>query len=512
MKTLLPVLIRFALPLLILSSPLSLKTSSYSPAFSPYPSPVDDDSRLVEIVRFCWRKSEDSHFINHEPHFDMKSYQPWYLSNKNLQDEFKEEAANDSSKFKPLVDVKKSLSKSLLPKGNPLPRLRNVFENASSLAALNQALSIYDKVPFLISEEYITVAHIAAMQNNVPVLKRFLERFPRAISNFILGMKSTPLHVAVLFNSVDAARFLLTLGADIYAEDRRGCTPFDLAVSIGNSEMIKAFLEDSSLLRDSNGPYASMQQAVRLAVDWGMLSEAVYLFEAGCRRHLVDPRTGGDLLHLACFVGDLEAVKALRPYFDLKVSDEGFFSVHYALLNGHYGILEAFTPEELLHRRDAFYTLLDVAVMTRDEALFRIIFEFVDNYTKLIGADPIALQAAFFAVKHDFIPALKVFFERGLRPSSACYGISLIGFALREHYFWIVDWMISKYGIRYLQSARIFQCAAPDFALLKGDMVILEYLLNKGLLGDFTMENGMSSIDFACETKNMALFELLSRY
>lgn len=483
MKTLLPLLIRFALPLLILSSPLSLKTSSYSAASSSHPSFVVDDSRLVEIVRFCWRKSEDSDFIKHVACFDMKSYQPWYRSNKNIRDTLEEEASNDPRKFKPLVAFLKSISNYLFPELKPHPRVQDVFNSASSLEALIEALDNYNKLPLLITKDYVTVAHIAAMQNNVPVLELYLERFPRAISTHITRMKSTPLHVAVLFNSIEATRFLLTHGADIYVKDSNHYSPFDLVVSIGNPKMIKAFLEDSFLLRDSTGPYASLQQAVRLAIDWGMLSEAVYLFEAGCRRHLVDFRSGGDLLHLACFVGDLKAAKALRPYFSLEVSDEGFLPVHYALFNGHFGILDVFTLKELLHGPKGFYTLLDVAVMTRDEALFQIILEFVGLITKLFRADPMVLQAAFFAVKYQFVPALKVFFERGLTPGSVLNGTSLIGFALLEHYFWIVDWMISQYNISALKSAQILQLSVADFAFLNGDLAILEYLLKKGLVG-----------------------------
>ena len=166
----------------------------------------------------------------------------------------------------------------------------------------------------------------------------------------------------------------------------------------------------------------------------------------------------------------------------------------------------------MLNRQDTLHSLLDVAVMTRDEALFGIIFQFVDGFYTLLGADPMVLQAAFRAIKHDFIPALKVFFERGLNPHSTYFGLTLIGFALREHYFWIVDWMIGEFGEEYLKSARIFNCSAPDFALLKGDLVLVKYLMDHGLSGDFMMENGMSSIDFACQSENFALFELLSHY
>ena len=49
---------------------------------------------------------------------------------------------------------------------------------------------------------------------------------------------STPLHVAVLNESVDLSRLLTEYGADMLAQDNDGSTPLELALKMGREDLL----------------------------------------------------------------------------------------------------------------------------------------------------------------------------------------------------------------------------------------------------------------------------------
>jgi ankyrin repeat protein len=54
---------------------------------------------------------------------------------------------------------------------------------------------------------------------------------------------STPLHVAVEWETVEVVRVLLEHGANVGAEDNGGRTPFQIASAKGNDEIMKLLSE-----------------------------------------------------------------------------------------------------------------------------------------------------------------------------------------------------------------------------------------------------------------------------
>jgi ankyrin repeat protein len=86
-----------------------------------------------------------------------------------------------------------------------------------------------------------TSLHLAAMNNNVELLKVFIDASANIeAKDGITG--ATPLHFACAFGSADAARFLLTCHADANAKNDSGNTPLHVAAEKGDSTLVKILL------------------------------------------------------------------------------------------------------------------------------------------------------------------------------------------------------------------------------------------------------------------------------
>jgi ankyrin repeat protein len=93
----------------------------------------------------------------------------------------------------------------------------------------------------------------------------------REVARFLIGQGAninvpaqdeyggTPLHWAAVLGRVEMARQLLDAGADVNADDNNGYTPLDSTAYEGLSES-KARLEIAGLLRDAGGKHKQSKQ------------------------------------------------------------------------------------------------------------------------------------------------------------------------------------------------------------------------------------------------------------
>ena len=160
------------------------------------------------------------------------------------------------------------------------------------------------------------VAHVACMHDNDEILKVFLERFPSAVKISTKNTHQTPLHFAVMHNSWKCCKLLLQEGANIYFRDSLGNSAIDMAISIGNFDILNLFVAETDLLARPSAQYACFRQAAIVALEWGLWEQAGIFAYFGAIADLHDPLTGMNLLHLSGLVGNIFAarLKEIDPF------------------------------------------------------------------------------------------------------------------------------------------------------------------------------------------------------
>ena len=88
------------------------------------------------------------------------------------------------------------------------------------------------------SEDNFTLLHEAAYYNRTSCI-RVLLRFAPHLLDAVDDGNLTPLMLAVMNDSRDAAKMLLRAGADVRTKDKNGRTVFDIARIWNRQEMLK---------------------------------------------------------------------------------------------------------------------------------------------------------------------------------------------------------------------------------------------------------------------------------
>jgi ankyrin repeat protein len=137
----------------------------------------------------------------------------------------------------------------------------------------------------------------------------FVIRKPRSDSNEPPAYEGfTPLHMAVFTGNTEAARRLLTGGADVNPRFNSGATPMELATAAGRLDMVK-------LLFEHGGGFTSLEGhcALAAAVDGGNLEVVRFMLDNGVDINGLY-KDGETALHHAAEQAKTEFVKLLLEY------------------------------------------------------------------------------------------------------------------------------------------------------------------------------------------------------
>ncbi|MBL7479278.1 ankyrin repeat domain-containing protein [Legionella bononiensis] len=94
----------------------------------------------------------------------------------------------------------------------------------------------------------ITLLHYATQQGGVDQVQFFLERFD---INSVDTDQSTPLHYAIMNSNWDVVKFLILKGADVFALNTKGKTPFLMLINEHQWELIELVIENYPLATEN---------------------------------------------------------------------------------------------------------------------------------------------------------------------------------------------------------------------------------------------------------------------
>ncbi|XP_067653405.1 ankyrin repeat domain-containing protein 50-like [Haliotis asinina] len=150
----------------------------------------------------------------------------------------------------------------------------------------------------------------------------------------------TPVMAAAVNGHRDVVEFLVGRGADVSLVDRGGNNVLHYACDGGDVEMVKLILDLDVVDVNYRGHYS--RTPVMAAAVNGHWDVVEFLVGRGADVSLVD-RGGNNVLHYACYNGDVETVKLILDLDVVDVNYRGHYSrtpVMAAALNGHRDVVE----------------------------------------------------------------------------------------------------------------------------------------------------------------------------
>lgn len=183
--------------------------------------------------------------------------------------------------------------------------------------------------------------HLAAHNGNADLVKLLLEQKGMDV-NGVDDFGRSALHHACLREKDDAAKILLAAGADADLYDKNGFTPLQLAVHMGNTDILPVFAEWQGDKADWNTRTAEKQESLlHLAVRHGMEAPVRKLIDLGADICTANEK-GQSPLHLAIADNNSGIVDMLLKEMDKKnihpdslADKEGNTPLHIAVLNDH---------------------------------------------------------------------------------------------------------------------------------------------------------------------------------
>ncbi len=137
--------------------------------------------------------------------------------------------------------------------------------------------------------------HNAVSANDLPRVKRIIEKDAKQVDAQQQGTNYSPLHVAVIGNRLDIAKYLLSKKANVNLQDRYKRTPLWFAVNYSRTELTQLLLQHKA---DPNIKDQSEMAPLWLALYTPQNNHAELLLNAGA-----DPNTmrrGQSAFHTAC--------------------------------------------------------------------------------------------------------------------------------------------------------------------------------------------------------------------
>lgn len=250
--------------------------------------------------------------------------------------------------------------------------LENRYDEAKSLFSLKTDINARDK-------DGNTALHIAAQVNESDLVTFLIVK--GADTEMKNDAGDTPLLVAVKHNSVDAARNLVALKANIFEKDADGNPAISLAVAKDDLWYDVMINQQSSLLRDINGESIvhyfvrtgdekAIAYCIKNQIDLSVKNNAGKTPVALCFEdagNYVSVKIAAALLQSGaeCVRGDFayfeDAVRSHNPL--LRFSD-GQTPLHIAAISGHTGVVSYILNEKTSIRTDDLLQAQDIAGAT----------------------------------------------------------------------------------------------------------------------------------------------------
>ncbi len=175
--------------------------------------------------------------------------------------------------------------------------------------------------------------HDAVAEKDMDRVKHLIHKYPEMVDEIEEKRNRTPLHEAVLINSIEMAKLLIEAGAKLNIQGEFGFTALHYAARNGNLDIIKILLEQKADT-DIKDTYGNTPLAVAMKESQSAVEEL--LKQKGASE------SGG--IHDAAKKGDLEKVKSilagnpnLANLRDLKFDASPLL---YAVFHGHREIVE----------------------------------------------------------------------------------------------------------------------------------------------------------------------------
>lgn len=187
--------------------------------------------------------------------------------------------------------------------------------------------------------------HLAAHNGNEGLVKLLLEQ-PGVDVNATDAFGRSALHHACLREKDDAAKVLLAAGGDADLYDKNGFTPLQLAVHMGNTDLLPVFAEWQGDKADWNTKTAEKQESLlHLAVHHGMEAPVRKLIDLGADICILNEK-GQSPLHIAIADNNSAIAEMLLKELDKKnihpdslTDKEGNTPLHLAAKENHTPML-----------------------------------------------------------------------------------------------------------------------------------------------------------------------------
>ncbi|XP_062297967.1 transient receptor potential cation channel subfamily A member 1b [Scomber scombrus] len=208
-----------------------------------------------------------------------------------------------------------------------------------------------------------TPLHLACTQGATEVVKLMLSSYEQVedIINLTDGAYQTPLHRATIFDHMELAEYLISLGADLNSIDCEGNSPLLLATSCGAWKTVALLLSKGANVNVKDGFGCNF---LHLAIQQpkGLKNLPEDALQHSCVKPLLscEDNEGCTPLHYACRLGIHDSVKNMLGLsgqlgLECKSKDKKsalHFAAQYGRINTCHRILETITDSRLLNEGD----------------------------------------------------------------------------------------------------------------------------------------------------------------
>ncbi|KAM7390546.1 hypothetical protein PAMA_008623 [Pampus argenteus] len=208
-----------------------------------------------------------------------------------------------------------------------------------------------------------TPLHLACTQGATEVVKLMLSSYenPEDIINLTDGACQTPLHRATIFDHMELAEYLISLGADLNNTDCKGNSPLLLATSCGAWKTVALLLSKGANVNITDGFGCNfLHLAIQQPKGLKNLPEDVLQHSSVKLLLSCEDNEGCTPLHYACRLGIHESVKNMlglsgQVGLACKSKDKKsalHFAAQYGRINTCHRLLETITDSRLLNEGD----------------------------------------------------------------------------------------------------------------------------------------------------------------
>ena len=436
------------------------------------------EKELVEVVQYCWKNNWNYYLRNLENNFDFENYQEWTVKQYHL-----DKKSSSRVDLNPLRSLPPKHTHSDL--SNPI--LRKMHYLVNNFDALKKFIETGQEIPFF---NGLSIAHLAAKYNRYEVIEFLLQTVPWVLTSVIAQYETSPLHMAILHGAKESVKVMLTYRQDLILKDAKGQSAIDMAIGIGNPEIIMYFIEIGQIFSTKKHSYVFLSKATLIAVRWGYLDAAAYLNQFTTSR-ILDPSTGTNLLHLAAKISSPEVVAVFcRSLSPIQNSADGWMPHHYAIQAGNLNTLSVFSESLINISGSCGFSFMDAAVKSGKLEIVRTMAErYNPSHYQLV-------QATFTAIFYGHRVICVYLLERGVSLLEEHAGIPLIDYIVEFQEPNLAEWISLCKHMEWSDSI-IHGRRLSDFAVETGQVALLESLFLTGLNPDFCLARGIEAIEYA---------------